>query len=191
VLIASVVVAFAAWHAPFFSPDRLAAAIAVALTIGWLDSRLLSNLLQAAVFIYFVGCAIFIVLGSDAVKLIALGDAAVGLAGVGIAIALRRAVIRFTPHVAEPLSASVVGEFEMTDRRDLQSGLVATESTTVDEPAWTPIQFSLANSLKLLGACSAVFAVVRLTDFSIAFALLVSGMIWIVFAGCYRLVTQR
>jgi hypothetical protein len=132
-------------------------------------------------------------LGSDAVKVIAIRDAAIGLAGIGIAYLVRRAISGYrgqpgrapSPQlIREPVAASGHDDEEVRGKANGTSTYEETNNAT-----WSPLQFSIKIMLVLTLARASLLGVASAGGIRAAFGVFVLGLFLFVIVGCIRLVS--
>jgi len=196
VLIACVVVWLTAARI-LYHLDITVTGAAFATLIYWPSRWSWSFVAHVAVSAYFFHCVVLFIAGTEATKSIVFANAVIGLAGIGIAYALRRIVIRRVDRDARAAPHQSL-EVAMTDTNGNdeleQDESVARDTTGLvekDQSDWTPIQFGMDRILFVLFAFASLFAVARTSGTGAAMVVLLFLPFWYLLAGCVRLVSAR
>ena len=186
----------AAWrssYAPFSASVFLTGAV-FASPVFWRGRWSCSFVTRTALTAYLLRCVAFYVVGTNASKIAALGDAGIGLAAFGGAYIMRRAIHKYTARGTWTASQQLVREGCTTthrccDSEEVGEGTNATATSSHEEtPNWSPPQFSLKAVFVFSFGWAALLAVAVTGGFVFVRLMIVLGLLLWITAGCVRLV---
>lgn len=195
-LIVCAVASVAARRSPYLKLDGyiILSGMALASLVWWQRSSAWSFLIRVVVAAYFFRCTVFYVMGSDAVRAIAFGDAAVGLGALGVAYAARHIIFRYLPQYMGNGSRPCLrhGDRASTGGND-QVGQDAHRASNSNRTR-TNAGLSSGGSLKTVSVvalcCAGVLGVAVTGGPATAGGVVVLSIFWLLAAGCIRLVKK-
>jgi hypothetical protein len=179
-LLACLVACFAAWHSPYLQLDAglVLLGAAFAAPVFWRGRWSWAFVMRSAVAAYFFRCVAIWLLGSDAVRLLAFGDAAIGLLAAAV-VHVGRCAIRTS---VDP------GGGNRNDGGSPQSAAGDSGTPEEEEAVWSPPQFTLRAALVVTVVWAGLLAVGVTAGLDAAKFVLICGLSWLLLAGCLRLI---
>jgi len=198
-VLACVVGCVAAYNSPYLKLDAsvVLTGAAFAAPVFWRGRWSWRFLMTTAVTAYFLRCALFYVVGTDAVRIAAFCDAAVGVVAVAVARGMRLSIGGITRE-NEPTTTSEQPSRQpgppaggRSGQEDVQAEAdVATTTREGEEETWSPPQFTLKAVAVFTLACAGLLAVGVTGGFRVAYAVLMAGLLWFLIERCVRLIRR-
>jgi hypothetical protein len=193
---ACVVVCIAAWRSSCseFDASVFLTGTAFAAPVFWRGHWSWSFLTRTAVTAYFFRCVAFYLIGTDAVRIMAFGDAGMGLAAIGSAYIVRRAIHEYAGQGGWAASQQVVREGGATTHGCCGGEEVGEEADGTgrigqeEEADWSPLQFSLKAIFVFSLAWAGLLAVGVTGGPGVVYLMIFLGLLMWIIAGCIRLV---
>ena len=197
-ILACLVASVAAWHSPYlqFDGSVVLAGTAFAAPVFWRGHWSWRFLMATAVTAYFFRCVAIYMLGTDAVRTIALRDIGMGVLAVVGAYYVRLLIRKYTGESGSTASQQSIqerGEPGPGRSDDEVIGEEADGTATTregEEEVWSPPQFTLKAVFVLTLACSGLLAVGVTGGPRVAYVVLLMGLFWFLIERCVRLVRR-
>ena len=184
------------WHSPYLEFDAGVILVGAASSslLFWQGRWSWSYLMRCAVAAYCFRCVVLYVVGTDAVKGIAVGSLGMGLSAAGGGYIVRQIVHRYTSQgrnaVSQHLSRK---EYESSDSYSDEKEIeeendTATRVKERKETVWSPPQFRLKTVFMLVFAWAGLLAVGVTAGLHLACGVFFLAMLWVLIGGCVRLV---
>ena len=191
---ACVVGCVAAWRSPYLELDVcvVLTGITFAAPVFWRGHWSCRFIMRTAIVAYFFRCAAFCIMGNDAVKIIVIGDTGMGLAAIGGAYVMRRAIHNCAGHRSWTAFQQLVREVNAPSHGYCGGEAVEEETHRKvrigqeEESNWSPPQVSLKAIFLFTLAWAGVLAVGVTGGFGAGLVVLVLGFLLWLITGCIR-----